>query len=86
MNEIKNEFILVLWHSSLISPDIRDYNHHRFYKWNTLVNNLTLLPILFPVLVQQKNNMPSGESEKVDELNEKLDVFARDLKHGYKIS
>ncbi|XP_052685732.1 translation initiation factor eIF-2B subunit beta-like [Crassostrea angulata] len=26
--------------------------------------------------------MPSGESEKVDELNEKLDVFARDLKHG----
>lgn len=35
---------------------------------------------------KQKNNMPSGESEKVDELNEKLDVFARDLKHGYKIS
>lgn len=33
---------------------------------------------------KQKNNMPSGESEKVDELNEKLDVFARDLKHGYK--
>lgn len=38
------------------------------------------------VVAAEKNNMPSGESEKVDELNEKLDVFARDLKHGYKIS
>lgn len=30
--------------------------------------------------------MLSGEFEKVDELNEKFDVFVRDLKYGYKIS
>lgn len=47
--------------------------------------NYVLIPL--PVLRHQNRldsmpTQPGGDTEKADELNEKLDAFARDLKQG----